>query len=258
MPNLPLKTGHPMKTRVRLSLMIIFVYTASLDVHAQVPIIDQWRMTEEKPAEGWQRSEFDDSAWTEAAGGFGRRGTPGARIGTKWESRDIWIRKSFTLDSVPTRPALYVHHDDEAQIFMNGKEVASLSRWTNDYVVVPLNAEAVKALKTGVNSLAVHCHQDAGGQFIDVHLIDENHLPKLPRPRRSLIPYKSSLTTVWGEEVTAENAWTDYPRPQLVRAEWTSLNGFWDYAVTSSDEQSTPISWAGQILVPFAPESKLS
>ena len=33
------------------------------------------------------------------------------------------------------------------------------------------------------------------------------------------------LTTPWGEKVTSENVWRDYPRPQLVRDGWTCLNG---------------------------------
>ena len=67
----------------------------------------------------------------------------------------------------------------------------------------------------------------------------------------------NALTTVWGRAVTPENAWREYPRPQLVRGNWTSLNGRWDYAVTSvtTDE---PKCWDGQILVPFPIESPLS
>lgn len=241
-----------------LYFIAIAVCLASQHANAQVQIVDQWRMTETAPADGWQKPEFDDSSWKEADGGFGRRGTPGARIGTKWESGDIWIRKFFTLDTIPSKPALYVHHDDEAQIYINGKEVASLNRWTNEYIIVPLNAEAAESLKTGANSLAVHCHQDAGGQFIDVHVIDESHVPTLPRPKRSLKPYESTLITEWGADVTAENVWTEYPRPQLARSQWTNLNGHWDYAVTANTEASAPKSWSGKMLVPFAPESKLS
>ncbi len=65
------------------------------------------------------------------------------------------------------------------------------------------------------------------------------------------------LTTSWGRAVTADTAWREYPRPQLVRAEWTCLNGNWDYAVTSvtGDE---PRVWDGKILVPYPIESLLS
>ena len=44
------------------------------------------------------------------------------------------------------------------------------------------------------------------------------------------------MMTPWGEKVTSENAWRDYPRPQMERANWTCLNGDWDYAITKIAE----------------------
>lgn len=70
-------------------------------------------------------------------------------------------------------------------------------------------------------------------------------------------PYKTALATRWGAEVTPENAWTEYPRPQLARESWQNLNGLWDYAVTPASEINPPAGWDGQILVPFALESRL-
>ena len=70
-------------------------------------------------------------------------------------------------------------------------------------------------------------------------------------------PFKSEMLTTWGARVTAENAWTEYPRPQMERAHWTCLNGHWDYAITSAAEQTKPAEWAGKILVPFSLESRL-
>ena len=34
-------------------------------------------------------------------------------------------------------------------------------------------------------------------------------------------PAKCPLMTEWGEKVTPENAWREYPRPQMVRENWT-------------------------------------
>ena len=240
------------------SLIIAILLTASASLAlAQDGIVDTWRYTQKAPADGWQKVDFDDSSWTEAAGGFGTRNTPAARIGTEWKSNDIWIRKSFELKSIPKNPGLLIHHDEDAQVFINGKEVATFERWTTDYEVVPLDAAAASALKPGVNLMAVHCHQETGGQFIDVHVVDGDNVPRLPKPKRNLTPFNSPLTTTWGEEVTAENAWTEYPRPQLTRAEWTNLNGHWDYAITSADVRQIPQQWTGKILVPFCLESKL-
>ncbi|WP_245564984.1 glycoside hydrolase family 2 protein [Spirosoma panaciterrae] len=61
----------------------------------------------------------------------------------------------------------------------------------------------------------------------------------------------------WEKQVTPENAWREYPRPQLVRKQWQNLNGLWDYAITAKTAPK-PTQFSGQILVPFAVESTLS
>ena len=67
----------------------------------------------------------------------------------------------------------------------------------------------------------------------------------------------NDLTTSWGRAVTPENVWREYPRPQLVRADWTCLNGTWDYAITSA-VSDVPTKYDGTILVPFGVETPLS
>jgi len=69
--------------------------------------------------------------------------------------------------------------------------------------------------------------------------------------------YTSELMTRWGREVTPDNAWRSYPRPQLKRDRWLNLNGLWDYAITK-DSAPQPMRMDGQILVPYPVESKLS
>jgi len=69
-------------------------------------------------------------------------------------------------------------------------------------------------------------------------------------------PAENPLFTVWGEKVDPSAPWPEYPRPGLVRGEWMSLNGLWDYAICKKEE-SRP-SPEGKILVPFPVESALS
>lgn len=51
-----------------------------------------------------------------------------------------------------------------------------------------------------------------------------------------------------------------YPRPQLERAEWTSLNGAWDFALDPEARWMHPdqVQWNATIVVPFAPETSAS
>lgn len=70
-------------------------------------------------------------------------------------------------------------------------------------------------------------------------------------------PAPVTLMTQWGEKVTPDNAWREYPRPQFVRERWQNLNGLWDYAITTKTAPA-PSKFDGKILVPFAPEAALS
>lgn len=51
-----------------------------------------------------------------------------------------------------------------------------------------------------------------------------------------------------------------YPRPQLERPEWLSLNGSWDFAIDADGTWRRPdqINWNSRIEVPFAPEAPIS
>jgi beta-galactosidase/beta-glucuronidase len=67
----------------------------------------------------------------------------------------------------------------------------------------------------------------------------------------------NKITTTWSANVNPLNPLPEYPRPQMVRTEWKSLNGLWDYAITPANE-NIPKTFQGKILVPFAVESALS
>lgn len=70
-------------------------------------------------------------------------------------------------------------------------------------------------------------------------------------------PAGDSLKTRWASEVTPENVWQEYPRPQMTRDNWLNLNGLWEYTVLPKGKQ-----WVndkdGMIMVPFCIESFLS
>lgn len=82
----------------------------------------------------------------------------------------------------------------------------------------------------------------------------------MPRP---------ALSTEWGERLDPASPLPEYPRPQLVRGDWRSLNGPWQYAIRAlrvaasdplavDDPAVPPADWDGEIIVPFSPETPLS
>ena len=132
-----------------------------------------WRYTTSQPSEDWQQADFDDSDWQTGQGGFGTEGTPGTIVRTEWKTSDIWVRRTFELaDTKLSRPQLSIHHDEDAEIYINGQLIARLEGYTSSYVRVTLDEKAQKALKIGTNCIAIHCHQTSGGQYIDAGLVD--------------------------------------------------------------------------------------
>ena len=69
-------------------------------------------------------------------------------------------------------------------------------------------------------------------------------------------PLQDHILTRWAADVDPSNPLPEYPRPQLVREDWQSLNGLWDYAIGPKDGEQPAAE--GKILVPFALESALS
>lgn len=131
-----------------------------------------WKYTTDKPAENWAAADFDDAAWKAGPGGFGTKETPNTNVGTAWNTPEIWLRRTVELPDSLKAPALRVFHDEDVEVFLNGERVGGRQGHTGDYVLIPLDEEARKAVRGGKNVLAVHCRQTKGGQFIDVGIVD--------------------------------------------------------------------------------------
>ena len=69
-------------------------------------------------------------------------------------------------------------------------------------------------------------------------------------------PVGENIKSPWAEELNPAAPLPEYPRPQMVRADWMNLNGLWNYAITESSADYLKAD--GKILVPFAVESSLS
>ncbi len=131
-----------------------------------------WRYTTSRPGQGWEKPDFDDSAWKQGQSGFGTRGTPGTRVRTEWNSPNIWLRRQFTLPDIAGQDVqFFIHHDEDAEVYLNGVLALQLSGYTTGYETAPLTPQAKAALEPGANTIAVHCRQTGGGQYIDVGLV---------------------------------------------------------------------------------------
>lgn len=145
-----------------------------------------WKYITNQPAGKWMNPDYDDSKWQTGVGGFGTEGTPGAVVNTVWNTDDIWMRREFVLDDMDLRGArLQMHHDEDAEVYLNGVLATRVPGFITSYEEVLPERAAIAALKTGTNVMAVHCHQTTGGQFIDVGIIAPETMKEAeaPKPR---------------------------------------------------------------------------
>jgi hypothetical protein len=93
-------------------------------------------------------------------------------VRTEWRSADIWIRREFNVEANVANPVLLMHHDEDAEVYINGVLATKATGYVTAYEEFDVSPEAKSALKPGKNVIAVHCHQTTGGQYIDVGIVD--------------------------------------------------------------------------------------
>ncbi len=148
------------------------------------------RYTEQRPAEGWNAPEFGDGGWKKGAAPFS---DDRSIAKTYWDTDDLWIRRSFDVTG-PVDGDLYlkINHDDNINVYLNGKQVYHKTGWVNRMTYLDLN-DALKAnLKKGKNVLAVHLRNTAGGRHLDLGIYRK--VP--PPPSEQLLKATQTNVTV--------------------------------------------------------------
>ena len=131
----------------------------------------KWFYTTQKPADDWSAVGFraKEAKWKLGTAPFGGS-VPNEQGKTPWDTPDIWLQTSFQLTSIPKALRMQVYHDEDAEIYLNGQEIASTKGFVTKYVDVPLDNKALSALQTGRNVVSVHVRNKGGGQFFDLSL----------------------------------------------------------------------------------------
>ncbi|SDD22706.1 protein of unknown function [Mucilaginibacter pineti] len=129
------------------------------------------KFTEAAPGANWADVKFDDSNWKTTTAPFSDDKNLGKTV---WTSRDLWVRRTFTYSKADINKLyLKLHHDDEAEVFLNGEKINATSGANGDLIIMPLKDDVASKLKEGENVLALHCTNTGGGAYLDAGLVDE-------------------------------------------------------------------------------------
>jgi beta-galactosidase len=141
---------------------------AAVDRQAQA-----WKYTTEQPGGAWMNAGFNDATWSTGRGGFGAKGGFESQTHTPWDTKDIWLRQQFQAIDIWSQARLVLHFDNATEVYINGELVwkSQPNAWNDGYQMFDITSKLKSVLKSGTNTIAIHCHQDDGGQFIDAALI---------------------------------------------------------------------------------------
>ncbi|MES2457595.1 MAG: DUF4965 domain-containing protein [Bacteroidota bacterium] len=126
------------------------------------------KYTESKPSGEWTSAAYAASDWKTGAAPIG----DSKDSKTKWKSNDIWVRRTFNLSNIAGINELFLkmNHDDNIEVYLNGKKVYEKTGWTNTFQYFPISKSG---LKSGQNVIAIHLGNSAGGRYLDFGLVDK-------------------------------------------------------------------------------------
>ncbi|HLS38077.1 MAG TPA: DUF4965 domain-containing protein [Sphingobacterium bovisgrunnientis] len=124
--------------------------------------------TEQTPVGNWTAESYDTHNWKQGAAPIGDNGD----VKTQWKSDNIWVRRVFDIASLESinELILKLNHDDNIELYLNGKYVYNKNGWTNKFDYIKLNKAD---LKKGKNIIAIHLKNTAGGRYLDFGLVDK-------------------------------------------------------------------------------------
>ena len=129
------------------------------------------QFTETSPLGDWTNISYDDSKWATGKAPFS---DDKDEAKTLWKSKDIWIRRSFSLANINLNKLfLKLHHDDNIEVYLNGDKIYSCNCWNGKFENHPIDDVVKNKLKKGKNVLAIHCANTAGGAWLDAGLLNE-------------------------------------------------------------------------------------
>jgi hypothetical protein len=127
------------------------------------------KFTESQPDKNWNTESFDDAAWKTGLAPFGN--IDGVSK-TRWQSRDIWMRRTFELNDANLDEALLkLQYDDDVDVFLNGDLIYTANCCAGKYKLLLMTPEMKSKLKKGKNVFAIHVVNTGGGALLDVGIV---------------------------------------------------------------------------------------
>jgi len=125
----------------------------------------------------WSKTDYDDSSWIDISGPISSTNDGLPYYATQWQGsyNSYYVHRHFNVNSLDQDIyALYVTHDDQCIVYLNGRKIYDISGFDE-----PLKYNKVyfpkEMLKIGDNLLAVYVNDSGGGEdYVDFGIYGED------------------------------------------------------------------------------------
>ncbi|MFD2147682.1 DUF5127 domain-containing protein [Mucilaginibacter antarcticus] len=124
-----------------------------------------------KPEGDWTAVNYAAADWKEGSSPIGDARTDK----TKWRTKDIWVRRAFSLAKTDDINKLFVKltWDDDVEVSLNGKPIFDRVGVSKGFEMMALDKDR---LKIGENVITMHVVNSGGGARADIGLVDKEKL----------------------------------------------------------------------------------
>jgi hypothetical protein len=121
-----------------------------------------------KPEGDWTAANYAATDWKEGSSPIGDARTDK----TKWRTKDIWIRRAFTISKTDDINKLFLKlsWDDDVEVTLNGKPLFNRVGVSKGFEMIQMDKDR---LKIGENIITMHVVNTGGGARADIGLVDK-------------------------------------------------------------------------------------
>ncbi|MFZ9214927.1 MAG: DUF5127 domain-containing protein, partial [Sediminibacterium sp.] len=151
--------------------------------------------TFEKPANNWNQQNYTPSNWKTGQLPFGKGWDND--FATAWDTKEIWVRRTFNYDGAAIDNLLAkLRYDEDVEVYLNGNKIYSCSNcYVTSVKTYALEDSIKKYLHRGENILAMHCINTQGYAWLDAGLYAQKNFTNIKLAKQESVTVTATKTS---------------------------------------------------------------
>ena len=151
--------------------------------------------TFETPGAGWNQEKFETTNWKTGKLPFGKGWDND--FATAWDTKEIWVRRTFNYDGASIDYLLAkLRYDEDVEIYLNGNKIYNCGNcYVTSVKTYPLEEAVKKYLQKGENTIAIHCINTQGYAWLDAGLYAQKKFTNIQRAKQQDVTVTATRTS---------------------------------------------------------------